>query len=193
MDTFKYNNLVSSRNHNPLFCFLSFFQIYKKYKSFNTTILFPLGILFGYNKEKLTAALSKHYGVKLLIIISVSIALLLLNSYALRTFGYWTETPEGPGYLDKLITLLVQTLYVISFVLLILQLSLKVKLGNPIINFIGKISLELYLIHEIFCTLFIHYLHFEDALLYLLVIACSILSAVALYYLDKALLKPFKR
>ena len=93
MDTFKYNNLVSSRNHNPLFCFLSFFQIYKKYKSFNTTILFPLGILFGYNKEKLTAALSKHYGVKLLIIISVSIALLLLNSYALRTFkGSYSST-----------------------------------------------------------------------------------------------------
>ena len=42
----------------------------------------------------------------------------------------------------------------ITFCLFILMLGLKIKIGNPVLKFLGKMTLELYLVHGIFVHLF---------------------------------------
>ena len=82
---------------------------------------------------------------------------------------------------------------------------MKMKVGNPVLRFLGKFTLELYLIHGIFCNMFGYYMikepkppiyYIENVPLYVLVVlACSIPIAFGLSIVDKKagkLLRPKK-
>ena len=47
-----------------------------------------------------------------------------------------------------------QILVMLVFVIGVLLIMLKLHFSNPVLNFLGKISLELYLIHGLFIDLF---------------------------------------
>ena len=77
-----------------------------------------------------------------------------------------------------------QSLAVISFCLVIMLFSMKIKCSNPVLSFLGKISLELYLIHGLFIQLFKGQLCMiqNDFLFIAAVLICSVVSAAILYY-----------
>ena len=69
------------------------------------------------------------------------------------------------------------------FVPLVLLLSLKATIDHPILNFVGDISLDLFLIHGLWITgIRSNLLHIgNDALFCFVVLGGSIVSAVALH------------
>ncbi len=120
---------------------------------YNTTMLFVLGMAYEKFGNKLDNFAKKHYRKCLVVIIVAFIILFALSKYTLDNIGYWTETATGATgnqSLDKLLTLIPQLAMVIVFMALLLIIGLKVKVGNCITAFLGEISLELYLMHNLF-------------------------------------------
>lgn len=119
---------------------------------YNTTLLFPIGVLFSYNKENIVYFMKRFYRFLLPVTIILFCVLNKSTNYMLTHYSYWSETSFDKGYDDKALCLIVQCPMVIVFVLLILMLGLKLKIGNKVLLFLGSISLELYLIHNIFIS-----------------------------------------
>ena len=120
---------------------------------YNTTMLFVLGMVYEKYRSKLEGFIKKQYKKCLTVTIATFIILFVLSKYTLDNIGYWSETAAGAvgnRSLDKLITLIPQLSMVIAFMALLLIIGLKVKVGNCVTAFLGEISLELYLIHNIF-------------------------------------------
>lgn len=121
---------------------------------YNTSFLFLIGIIFAKFKEKIMAVTQKTYWVLFLICVVLTVIFYRASLYMLNTYSYWSETVEDPGYADKLRCFSCQFPMVIFFVLSVLLLTMKLQFKNPILNFLGKISLELYLIHNLFIQYF---------------------------------------
>jgi len=102
-----------------------------------------------------------------------------LNGYMLANHGYWTETATDPGYADKFMTLGPQLTMTFFFVFLLILISLKCRFENRVLDFLGKISLELYLIHNLFIM---HFDMLSGIGIYVVsVLVCSILTASLLH------------
>ena len=119
---------------------------------YNTTLCFVLGIVISQNKEKLEQFSKKFYALLLPIFAILSVVFYFLTNYAINTWSYWSETPGNPHYLDKFKCLGIQLPWVIICVITLLLIMMKVKFGNRVLKFLGGISLELYLIHNLFLS-----------------------------------------
>ena len=82
-----------------------------------------------------------------------------------------------------------ETLVCIDFVLMFLLLGMKIKVGNKFLKFMGKITLEFYLIHGLFVDLFafnfdngvVNKIRIHNFLLYVVVVfVLGIASALVL-------------
>ncbi len=120
---------------------------------YNTSFVFVIGILVAKYQEQLKKFAQKIYVVILPGLVLAFILLMKLNLYCLGNYSYWSEFVPGRNHIkDKFICLLVQLPMVVVFVLLILVIMMKVKFANPMLAFLGSISLEVYLIHNLFLT-----------------------------------------
>ena len=110
------------------------------------------------------------------------------------------------GYRSELVGCIFQVLYTLVFAYMYYLLSMKIKVGNKVLAFFGKFTLELYLVHGIFLHMFGFYMlqqgkkplfYIENVSLYtLVVLALSIPVAFGLSLLDKKvakLLRPKKK
>ena len=81
------------------------------------------------------------------------------------------------------------------FTLAFVLFTIKVKLGNPILDQLGKVSLELYMLHPVFLYLFhSRFAYIESDFLYCLaVIVATIISAKIISDPYKALCKKYRR
>lgn len=120
---------------------------------YNSSFLFIIGIIFSRHIEGLRKIARKIYFILLPVFAALTVLLGLQTRYALKTWSYWSEIPgEDPAYLDKIRCLAIQLPWIIVFVCFVLLLMMKLKFGNPVLKFLGTISLELYLIHNLFLT-----------------------------------------
>lgn len=121
---------------------------------YNTTPLFLLGMIFAKYRKKVISFAQTYYTW----LVTGSAALFLIfwqgTEYMLLYHGYWTETEFTKGYLDKLLTFSVQLPMVIFFEIFLLLLLMKVCFHNKVMKFLGKISLELILLENVFLLLF---------------------------------------
>ena len=114
----------------------------------NSTIAFWLGLLFATYEEKIVAWFKKLYWLKLLGVLILAFGTMVLTFWSQGRFGYWTEwSGQGPGILNKYITLLLQFPFVIFFVMFVFLLMMKFHSSNPVTRFFGKISLETYMMN----------------------------------------------
>lgn len=121
----------------------------------NVCIAFLMGILFGQNEEKVVIWFKKNYWIKLLIVAILFAASFFLSEFARGRIGYWTEwSGNGPGILNKTITLILQQPSIIFFIILLFALMMKVNSENPITRFFGNYSLETYLMNYMAVLLF---------------------------------------
>ena len=82
------------------------------------------------------------------------------------------------------------------------MLGLKIKVGNPVLKFLGKMTLELYLVHGLFIYIFNFYvidysgkaiMYIESVPLYVLaVFACSVPVAFLISLLGRKISKLLK-
>ena len=120
---------------------------------YNASFLFIIGILVSKHSDGIRKIARKGYVFFLLLFGFLTVFLGGKTHHALMTWSYWSEKPgKDPAYLDKIRCLSVQLPWIIVFVCFVLLLMMKVRFGNPVLKFLGSISLELYLIHNLFLT-----------------------------------------
>ena len=123
---------------------------------YNASFLFVVGIIFSKHAEGLRKFARKAYWVLIPVLVALVAVLRIQTGYMLEMYSYWSEIPgEYNGYLDKVRCLGFQLPWIFVFVCLVLLIMMKVRFGNPVLKFLGSISLELYLIH----AMFLHGLH----------------------------------
>lgn len=149
---------------------------------FNSSLLFYVGILFARYEKNILRFLKRFYCVTVLMAVFLFLLFYRLTVYMLGTYSYWSETEGNPAYGDKLRCLSVQLPMIVFFMLLIILIGMKIKFKNAVLDFLGKISLELYLIHNFFIT---YGTEITGSGMYvLMVIVCSILAAFVLHEAD---------
>ncbi|MBE7069794.1 MAG: acyltransferase [Ruminococcaceae bacterium] len=118
---------------------------------YNSSFLFVIGIIVSKHSEGLRRIARRGYIIWLLVLAALLVLLGPQTVYMLRRYSYWSEIPgETRAILDKLRCLSVQLPWIICFVLFLLLIMMRVRFGNPVLKFLGSISLELYLIHNLF-------------------------------------------
>lgn len=150
---------------------------------YNTTILFFVGMLFGKYRDRLIIFAKRHYKVLLAAAVVVFVYLYMLTMYVLFTHGYWTETETDMAYGDKALTFAVQVPMVLSFEILLSLIMLKVRMNNKLLDFLGKISLEMILLEKTFMLIFMQIgidSLFHIHLYMFLVVASTILGAIVI-------------
>lgn len=153
---------------------------------FNSSFLFLMGVLFAGFEPVVNSFFRKYY--RLLVPLSVPVFLLFyfVSVYVTNALPYQTQemSPLSPMMWKSWFNLVWQSLAAVSFCLVVTLFSMKVKCSNPILTFLGKVSLELYLIHGLYIRLFRGQLCTidNDFLFIAAVIFCSVCSAYALYY-----------
>ncbi len=139
-----------------------------------STHLLIVGMFWAIFEEKISAIVKKFYWVT---------ALLIFGAYIGLSYAFGLVDLFGDNIILSVL-----------FVLCVLLLLLKCNIGNPVLDFIGGISLELYLCHEIFLKLFKTQLVIQNDLLYAVVaIICSVVFAKLFCMLNKLILSGYKK
>ncbi|SDI98891.1 Peptidoglycan/LPS O-acetylase OafA/YrhL, contains acyltransferase and SGNH-hydrolase domains [Lachnospiraceae bacterium G41] len=174
---------------------------------FNTPHMFLLGIILAKNEEKIFAWCKKLYALKLAIVLILFPILWFLGNNAGGLYLMISKHQYNGvyGYRSELIACIFQVLYTLVFASMYYLLSMKIKVGNKVLAFFGKFTLELYLVHGIFLHMFGYYMlvqgkkpffYIENVSLYTLVVfALSIPVSFGISLLDKQvgkLLRPKK-
>ena len=158
---------------------------------YNSTLLFFFGILIAQKETKILDFLKKHYIAMLALCLTGFGIFTQVNGYMLANYGYWTENGSYAGYGDKFLTLGPQLTMTFFFVCLLILISLKCRFENRVLDFLGKISLELYLIHNLFIM---HFTELSGIGIYIVcVLACSIVSAALLHKFVSFLLRKINK
>jgi len=109
---------------------------------YNTIIVSTLGMFWAYKEESIIRFLNKSYFITLPMFIALFLILYLNKNLFVRLLNF--------EYASVIITLIIGIL----FSIIMIMFSKKVIIGNKILDFIGKISLEVYLLQGIFAYIF---------------------------------------
>lgn len=158
--------------------------------SYNTVGVFAVGLLFAKYREKLIEFFGRRYVLWLAVSLVLSA---VCFAAALSTSAVMAETEVRTIYnLTRLTTVLLQFLASAAFSIFIFLLNRKISFSCKVLQFLGTMSLELYLIHVTFVELFsywfvneqhINVLYIRNPFLYaLVVLVLSVISAYALHW-----------
>ena len=157
----------------------------------NSTPAFVLGMLWARFEKPITDFAKKNYAWLTPLSLVLAVGGWFVNIYALNNISYWMEYPGHPGYVEKFTCLGIQAIAAPLFVIAILLIGMKLKVGNKALAFLGGLTLEIYLIQRHFISLFYDMrLIRNEFLCTLAVIACSILAAWLIHLLCGLLKKP---
>lgn len=146
---------------------------------YNTTWLFFIGLLVAKYKEKIVGFAKGNYSWLLPVMIVLNALISIAATYMLHSFGYYTGSN-----LDKLITVVAQSAMVVMFVMSFFLITMKLRFKNPVLDFMGKRALEIYLLQNIFITK-LHPIIENDLLFYLAVYVSTILLAIGVNWIDQ--------
>ena len=128
------------------------------------------------------------------ILIASSILVLLMDHVHRNLVSrsiYWTEyyDSENP-ILDKLLGLGQETLYELVFLILVITFLSRVKIGNPVNRFFGKISLEVIMLNYLMIDkLYFLYMQYGIGVYLPAVVAATVLSASLVYIIKNIVLE----
>ena len=150
---------------------------------FNTCHLLVLGLAWAIYEQQIRSFLEKFYWPCLLL---AALLFLLLWQYFDTLYALWPVSA-----MRLIISLFRNAAFAIAFVLM----TMKLAVGNPVLDRLGTVSLELYVLHPLFLLLFRgNILWLETDFLYCVaVIAATIIAAVLLAVPNKALCSMFKK
>lgn len=161
---------------------------------YNTVFLFFIGILIAKEEKRFFAFAKKTYFILLPVGITLFFVLYQGTKHMLNTYSYWSEYENPPGYLDKFRCLSFQLPMVITFIFILLLIMLKVRFSNKVLSFLGGISLELYLIHNLFIIMLrdskVVYIK-STSMYFFMVIGSSILLAYMLNRVNRYFIQAF--
>lgn len=156
---------------------------------YNGILVFFVGMTFARHYQFLMKKIQKFYWIFLAVGICGTGVFYILTEYMLKTKGYWCEAENYRGYLEKVQTLSCQLPMIIFMVVTFLLITMKVQFKNKVLSFLGKISLEVYIIHNLFIMSLRDIIPTNDFLFILSVYVLSISMAVILHVFDKKLIQ----
>ena len=159
---------------------------------FNTSWTFLVGMVIAKHKDQVVSFAKRHYKRLMPGVILLFALMYMATMFMLQNLGYWREWPGHPGYLEKLLTFLVQAPTVSIFVLMLFVISMKVQFGNRLLSFLGVIALEMYLVQNIFIT-YLRPVIKVDMLFYIGVYVCTILIAFVVHWLDQKIIRGIQK
>ena len=164
---------------------------------FNSIHLFVVGVFFAMFEDKIVPHIKKYYIVYLILGAVLVFGGYRFWKYARSAFSYYGENWNAPDtILRRRLTLAGDIWFSSAVVFLSLLLSMKIRVGNRFLDFMGKITLEFYLIHglfvELFCFAFVGQLkslyYIKNQLLFVAVVfVLGIIGAYLLAMLTKKL------
>jgi len=157
---------------------------------FNTNHLFVLGIIVSKYEKSLMKVFKKFYVLFLIISLALTVA-------GFAVGNYWYQVCELLHYkydYEKSVYLcyLAQVVSAFSFAWLILLIGMKIRIGNPALKFLGKMTLDLYMIQAIFVYLFDFYFieykvrpffYIKDVTLFTFVVLATSIVTTFLFHL----------
>lgn len=157
---------------------------------FNSTILFPIGLIAGRNRGRLEAFLKKYYWP----LLSLSIVLFLITfgieEHIRKVYGYHIDSFVIRGGMSASTrTLISQMIVCIVWTFMVVLISMKVSLRGKILALIGSFSLELLLIHHLIMDIIGSLTVRGYGVRFILVTIASCLAALILSRLDKVIIK----
>lgn len=151
---------------------------------YNTTILFVVGMAFANWKKPIVEFLKRHYTKLFVLLMVLFVGLFLIEEVFLFFWGYYCEWKNYSGYGEKTISLLLQILVCICFVLIWLMINMKCRFENRMLRFLSSISLEVFLIHDIFRIYIGIYFKMPEVIFFFVVLLCSGVAAKLLWLVD---------
>lgn len=159
---------------------------------FNTSAVFVLGMFFAKYEEKLVSFAKKTYPVLLPVCVAATAGLYVLTSHLLEKYSYYSEYYYGnnaESFKDKFMCLGAQLPMVMFFVISVLLITMKVQFKNKVLTFLGNISLELYLIHNLFLMIFTNVVKVTSPFLFTtFVVISAVIAATILHYIHAKLI-----
>ena len=153
---------------------------------YNTIFMFPLGMFYAYFEKSINLKIRKFFAAILVISSAVFIALDLIHRNLLDKSIYWTEYDDSPNHiLDKLTGLGTDTLFELVFLVLVITLMSRLRFSNPVLRFLGKISLESIMLNYLMVEklLFLYYRY--GIIVYLPAVIVSTIAVSSLVYILK--------
>ena len=155
---------------------------------YNSTIVFVMGLWVAYFKNQVLTFAKKYYRALLITSAVLLVATYVIEEYVRMVFGYYSVTPIGQIISNEAITLYAQMALCLVFTWVVLLLGMKMSLGNPLLKGISVISMEIFLLHGIFLQCVFDASQMSDAMLYIAVLGCGIVTAIIVHLIDKAIL-----
>ncbi len=123
---------------------------------FNAAHMFLIGILVAKYEKKFFESCKKLYVLRLIGTVILCVILWYSANHAGTIYLWLSEMSLAPdnGNIADLFTAFLQSLYTLAFMSLFYLLGMKIKLGNPVLRFFSKFTLEFYLVHGIFIHMF---------------------------------------
>lgn len=156
---------------------------------YNTTFLFYIGMLFARFEKPLASGMKKLYYILLPAAGVGFVFMYRFSNKILYEISYWCEYNPALSrkeiFFGRAAILSTQIVAVFLFVFTILLISMKLQFHNPVLGFIGSISLEIYLIHDLFLQLYqSKYVYLSKEVMYVYaVIGSAIVAAVILWFI----------
>lgn len=155
---------------------------------YNSTIVFVMGLWVAHFKDRILTFTKKHYRVLLITSTVLLVVAYVIEEYVRMVYGYYSVTPIGQGISNEAITLYAQMALCLIFTWVVLLLNLRISLGNKLLQGISVISMEIFLLHGIFLQCIFDVSQMSEAMLYIAVLACGIVTAIIVHLLDKVIL-----
>lgn len=157
---------------------------------YNSTVVFVIGMLMAKYEESFVKFAKKNYRWIFTVILFGFAGMYLLSEYMVQNVGYYCEWEGHRGYLEKALTALVQSITCIMFVLSVAMVCMKVRFYNKTIAFLGKISLALYIVHDLIKQMVLNkYEEISDMIFFLIVLIYSLMAACILHLVNENLIK----
>lgn len=149
---------------------------------YNSVHLFSIGLLFARFEKPLTAHVKKFYPLYLILAIVGLIIWYPVSEAAQGIFSYYGENWNAPDKVfRRWVCLLTQMGVSCSFVFLVFLMNMKIHIGNRVLQFMGALSLEFYLIHGLFVELFGYdFLEIRPSIYYIRNVALYLLVVIVL-------------
>ena len=155
---------------------------------YNTILMFPVGMIYAYKEDRINRIIRKAFTA----IILCSSVLFVLLDYIHRGLVENTIYYKGDGnslreILYRLEGLSEESLFELIFIILVITIVSKVRIGNPLLKFMGKISLETIMLNFFMIENLIFIYKRYGIAVYLPAVLISTIVAAAVVYLIKNL------
>ena len=175
--------LVSGHSDSPIMSYW-----FKGEWWYNTILMFPAGMFYAYYEDSINKVIRKGFAAVIITASVLFIAMDYVHRRLLDINVYWREYfADSNHFLYKLAGLGQETVFELLFLIIIIAVMSKIKFGNPVLRYLGKISLEIIMINYLMIgSLYFVYERFGMGI-YLILVLISTLVCASLIYIIKNL------